>query len=352
MSQWLDRRDDRRIPGGLAAGTGSTSPSMARVVLFAIGAAIFTTLVVGLLPALRTVRPNLVNDLKEGGRGRFARARRAAPAGRPGRRAGGAVLRAAGRRQPDGAELPGDAADRASDSITRRFLTGAGYLAGDAYDDVRARAAFYRKVVDTAARDAGRRGGGGRPRPPPATTAAHGQQLVIDGRTSAEDAIGVQSIAHQPRTVRHHRACRCSRAAPSPMRRCRIRTRDVAMVNQELARRLWPGESPLDRRIGFRDNDEIVWLRVVGVAPNVHYEEVGEDTDQSRLNVYVPVRARAASRSMAMLVRAQAAPESADRAGARRAAADRARRSRCSALTPMSERAPARRRGSRNSSAT
>ena len=63
---------------------------------------------------------------------------------------------------------------------------------------------------------------------------------------------------------------------------------DVAVLNQELARRLWPGESPLDRRIGFRYNDDISWLRVVGVVPNVHYEEVGEDTDQSRLNVYVP----------------------------------------------------------------
>ena len=52
--------------------------------------------------------------------------------------------------------------------------------------------------------------------------------------------------------------------------------------------RLWPGESALDRRIGFRDGDDIHWLRVVGVAPNVHYEEIGEDTDQSRLNVYVP----------------------------------------------------------------
>jgi hypothetical protein len=82
---------------------------------------------------------------------------------------------------------------------------------------------------------------------------------------------------------------------------------DVSVINQELARRLWPGESALDRRIGFRDNDEIVWFRVVGVAPDVHYEEVGEDTDQSRLNVYVPY-ARSGSRSMAILVRAERSP--------------------------------------------
>jgi hypothetical protein len=45
----------------------------------------------------------------------------------------------------------------------------------------------------------------------------------------------------------------------------------------------------------------------VGVVPDVHYEEVGEDTDQSRLNVYVPY-ARSGARSMALLVRAQGSP--------------------------------------------
>ncbi|HWI16869.1 MAG TPA: ABC transporter permease [Vicinamibacterales bacterium] len=40
-----------------------------RVMLFAAGAAVFTTVVVGLLPAVRTVRPDLVRDLREGGRG-------------------------------------------------------------------------------------------------------------------------------------------------------------------------------------------------------------------------------------------------------------------------------------------
>ena len=49
-----------------------------------------------------------------------------------------------------------------------------------------------------------------------------------------------------------------------------------------------PATAPIDRRIGFRGGDDITWLRVVGVAPNVHYEEVGEDTDQSQLNLYVP----------------------------------------------------------------
>jgi predicted lysophospholipase L1 biosynthesis ABC-type transport system permease subunit len=49
-------------------------------------------------------------------------------------------------------------------------------------------------------------------------------------------------------------------------------------------------------------------LRVIGVAPNVHYEEIGEDTDQSRLNVYVPY-ALSGSRAMVMMVRAHGSPD-------------------------------------------
>jgi hypothetical protein len=71
---------------------------------------------------------------------------------------------------------------------------------------------------------------------------------------------------------------------------------------------LWPNSNPIDRRVGFRFGDDTQWLRVVGVAPDVHYEEVGEETDQSRLNVYVPY-AMDGSRPMAILVRANGSPD-------------------------------------------
>jgi putative ABC transport system permease protein len=278
-----------------------------RVVLFAIGAAVFTTVVVGLLPALRTVRPNLVHDLKEGGRA--------------------LSLGAAGQRLQAGlviaqvslcfALLVGAnmmvqsflAMQRASLGFDHTpILATGGYLAGDAYDDVKVRAVFFQNVVDTL-------------RAVPGVTAAvvttatpgddggQGQQLVLDGRTNAEDAIGVQSIAITSGLfdtidvpLLHGRTFTDAEVLNPDA--------DVALINQELARRLWPAESAVDRRIGLRDNDEIVWLRVVGVAPNVHYEEIGEDTDQSRLNVYVPY-ATSGSRSIAMLIRSQGAPESA-----------------------------------------
>jgi putative ABC transport system permease protein len=277
-----------------------------RVVLFAIGAAIFTTIVVGLLPALRTVRPNLVNDLKEGGRGVSL-----GPAGQR-LQAGLAVMQVAlCFALLVSANLMVQsflAMQRTSLGFDDRpIVTAGGYLAGDAFNDVRARAAFYRQLVDTL-------------RAVPGVAAAavttaipgddggDGQQVVIDGRTDAEDAIGAQSIAISPELfdtigvslVEGRTFTDAEMQNPDA---------DLAVINQELAQRLWPGDSPLNRRLGFHSAQGILWLRVIGVAPNVHYEEVGEDTDQSRLNVYVPY-ASSGPRSMALVMRAQADAES------------------------------------------
>ena len=299
-----------------------------RVVLFSIGAAIFTTFVVGVLPALRTVRPNLVNDLKEGGRG--------VSLGRAGQRlqAGLVVAQVAlcfallvGANLMVQSFLAMQTHQPRLRSLVRS-LPAAVISPATPTTTSASRAAFYRKVVDTVRAVPGVTAAAVTTATP-GTMAGRRQQLVIDGRTSAQDAIGVQSIAISPGLFD---------TIDEPLLEGRTFTdaevqdpeADVALINQELARRLWPGESPINRRIGFRDNDEIEWLRVVGVAPNVHYEEVGEDTDQSRLNVYVPF-ATSGTRSIAMLIRAQGTPESVDRAGARRDAADLARRSRSQA---------------------
>jgi predicted permease len=85
---------------------------------------------------------------------------------------------------------------------------------------------------------------------------------------------------------------------------------DVVIVGRRLAARLWPGEAPLDRRLGVVTRDGVEWRRVVGVAADVVYEEFGEETEQSRLVVYVPF-ARTAPRTAAVMVRSSGAPEGA-----------------------------------------
>jgi len=50
------------------------------------------------------------------------------------------------------------------------------------------------------------------------------------------------------------------------------------------------------------------WYRVLGVAPDVHYEEVGKATEQSRLTLYMPYGAMG-YRTMGLLARASGPAE-------------------------------------------
>jgi putative ABC transport system permease protein len=81
----------------------------------------------------------------------------------------------------------------------------------------------------------------------------------------------------------------------------------VAMLNEELAVRLWKGESAVGRRIGIQGGQTVRWLRIVGVMPDVGYGQVGRVTEPAQLHLYLPY-ARSASRAMAFVVRASGEP--------------------------------------------
>ena len=61
--------------------------------------------------------------------------------------------------------------------------------------------------------------------------------------------------------------------------RNRAGTTPVVIINETLARRLWPHESPLGKRLHERDGMETFgpWLEVIGVARDSKYVTVGED---------------------------------------------------------------------------
>ena len=61
--------------------------------------------------------------------------------------------------------------------------------------------------------------------------------------------------------------------------RNRAGTTPVVIINETLARRLWPHESPLGKRLHERDGIETFgpWLEVIGVARDSKYVTVGED---------------------------------------------------------------------------
>jgi len=56
----------------------------------------------------------------------------------------------------------------------------------------------------------------------------------------------------------------------------------VVVVNQSMAEIIWPGESPLGKRISFDKED---WIEVVGVIGDVHHYELGE---KPRPELYLP----------------------------------------------------------------
>lgn len=276
-----------------------------RVAVFTIAVATFTSLAVGVLPASRATRLNLVNDLKESSRG--------VSLGRSGYRwqAGLTVAQVAlcfgllvGANLMVRSFLAMQRADLGFDD--RPLLIASGFLAGDAYDDVRARLAFFRRVVTMLEAIPGI-ASATVTTATPGDDGGSGRQLVIDGRTTIGDEIGVQTIGItetffatldlpilEGRTLTAHET-------DDPDSR-------VAVLNQPLAERLWPRESAVDRRVGLRTSSGITWFRVVGVTPAIHYEEIGEDTEQSRLNVYVPYGLDS-TRAPAIMIRADGSPD-------------------------------------------
>ena len=275
-----------------------------RIVAFTVLITGITTIAIGLLPALRASRPNVVGDLKEGGRG--------ASLSRSAQRLQGtlAVAQVAlclallvGANLMIRSFLSLQRADLGFDESP--MLTMRVYLAGDAFNDTRARAQFFGRAVDSLTTLPGVRAavvtssipgddGGGQSR------------IVVDGRTGVGDEIPIQVIAASPGLFDALGLKVVAGRTFTPDESIDPDTR-VTVLNERLAARLWPDGSAIGRRVGFRGRDEIEWYRVVGIGPNVHYEEVGEATDQSQLNLYVPYGLNA-GRTGAILLRADGDP--------------------------------------------
>jgi putative ABC transport system permease protein len=270
-----------------------------RVVLFTAGAALITALAAGLLPALRAARIDVTRDLKDGGRG--------VSLGRTAQRLQGglAVAQVAlclallvGANLMIRSFLAMQTADLGFDH--RPLLSARAYLAGDAYNEVPARAAFFARAASSLSGLPGVAAAAATTSIP-GDDGGSGVRLVVDGQRATDDDLWASTIGMTPELfdalgvalVDGRTFTSAETADP---------TAHVAIVNVRLAQRLWPGQRAVDRRIGIRSERDIRWLRVVGVAPDIHYEEIGEDTAGSRLNVYVPY-ASTPSRTMALLVR-------------------------------------------------
>jgi len=275
-----------------------------RMIGFTALVTVFTTVAIGWLPAIRASRPQVIEDLKDGGRG--------ASLGRPAQRMQSAlaVTQVAlclallvGANLMIRSFLSLQRGDLGFDDAP--MLTMRVYLSGDAFDEDAVRAGFFDRALAELRALPGVTAAA-------ATTSIPGDdggspvRVVTDDRLTPGDEIGAQAIASTPDLMTALGVSLIDGRSFTGTETVDPEAR-VAIVNQSLARRLWPDGSALGRRIGFAGGDRVSWMRVIGIAPDLVYEELGEQTDQSRLNVYLPYAVNA-PRTMAILLRAAGNP--------------------------------------------
>jgi putative ABC transport system permease protein len=76
----------------------------------------------------------------------------------------------------------------------------------------------------------------------------------------------------------------------------------VVLINETLARRYWPNEDPIGKRIGNNDPNNRAWREIVGVVGNVKFFGLEQEQPPA---VYFPM-AQAPERGMTLVVRTSA----------------------------------------------
>ena len=275
-----------------------------RVLAFTAFVSLVTALAFGLVPALRASRPDVVAELKEGGRSggsrRQGRLQQALVVGQVALCLG--LLMGANLLIRSFLSLQ----EAKSGFEEDHLLTLRLYLAGDAYDPIDAKAAFFRRAADRLRSLPGVRAAAATTSIP-TDDGGGSARAVADGQPAAPgEETGVSVIGVTPGLFD-------ALGAGAPEGRDFTEEEDaparaqVAIVNRGLARRFWPAGDAVGSRIGLVESGRTEWLAVVGIAPDVQYEEFGEESAQSRLNVYVPY-GRLGYRTMALLVRTEGMP--------------------------------------------
>jgi putative ABC transport system permease protein len=252
-----------------------------RTLAWAILVAAVTALLFGLVPAVQISRRELQENLKEGARGttgRSAIVRNALVVSQVSLALValvGALLFVRSFTNLDGFRLGFDT----SSALTMRF-----FMSGERYEPIGARG---RRVEDIVRRVEGLpgvqavfasnlvpvQGGGGN------------TDIEIEGRRGAGDHPTIQFPAVTPQALRtlNVRVRQGRDFAESDS------TRSVAIINETMARRMWPNESPIERRFRiWTPNTSREWITVIGVAPDMHLWGIDPSNSQVPPLAFVP----------------------------------------------------------------
>jgi putative ABC transport system permease protein len=153
---------------------------------------------------------------------------------------------------------------------TEQLLTFQLGLPEAKYAGAEQRIGFYRQAFERLGALPGVQGVGAITSLPLLGTGPYGS-FSIEGRprpTSGQlpvanwDMVNPQFFSTLGLTVKHGRALTDADRETAPL---------VAVINQTMARRYWPGENPVGRRFSRGDPDLNVWVEIVGVVSDVRY---------------------------------------------------------------------------------
>ena len=276
------------------------------VLAYTAGVTALSALLFAAVPALRVTRRDLTGALRDGGR--------SVTGGASGARMRSslvtvqvalAVILLVGASLMVRSFVATQRADLGTDDA--HLLTLRTWAAGDRYQDVARRADFHLQVARALAALPGARAAVVTTSLP-ADDGGAATKVVAEGRSTAPgdetlaisvastpglyDALGTRLLAGRDFTAQE--------AADSASR--------VAILNARLAKQLWPDGSALGRRVlvGVAGGDT-AWMTIVGIAPDLTYEELGEQDGPSQLHVHLPY-ARIPYRGMAVIVRGAGDP--------------------------------------------
>ena len=271
----------------------------APVLGFTLAAALLTSLLFGLAPAMATMRAGLVENLKEGGRGAGESASRSRfRAALVVAEIGLAVLLVIGSALTLRSLARLQAVDPGfnPDSVLTADIT----LPASKYENPAKRVSFYEDLLHRLAAAPGVTATGMVTNLPFSGT-RRGHDIAVEGapapRPGEQKIVFVRIIdpgyfqAMQVRLVRGRFFTQADPAGPP-----------VAIINETLARRCWPGQDPVGKRFGSGRPDS--WFTVVGVTADMRNTSLALEPD---MEYFVPHRQQP-SASMAIVVRAGTDP--------------------------------------------
>ena len=278
------------------------------VLLYTVSISLGTGVVFGLVPALQATRVDLQTSLREGTRS--ATQSRLQNQFRSGLVVGEIALSlmllvAAALMVQSFLRLNAASPGFSTDRLLSLRIT----LAGDRYDPLEAKGSFFQRAAERISQLPGVEhaaatmaipaddGGASVPVLPEGSSRTMDDAIManqVATTTGLFNALGINLIAGRDFTPQE--------VVDSAAR--------VVIVGAELSRRLWPGQDPIGRRLRIGEQHSYT---VIGVSPDLQYEEFGEAAEHNRLQLHVPY-AQWGSRLMAFLVRASGNPDELDRA--------------------------------------